>query len=142
MLRILTGVFTAGYLALRLPVFLALTHADRQAFDPVGVLWFLPKPLPGGVVIAMVLGTVVLAVAYTAGIGFRATGPAFAVALLVLTTYRNSWGQLLWFEALVVLHVLIVGFAPSADALAVSRRASVRANSPAYGAPVQLSARV
>jgi hypothetical protein len=140
MLRILTGLFAIGYLAVRLPVFLALAHADRHAFDPVGVLWFLHTPLSGAAVTALVLVTLVLAAAYTVGVGFRVTGPGFAVALLVLTTYRSSWGQLLWFEALVVLHVLIVGFAPSADALAVWRGTGTPNDSQAYGAPVRLAA--
>jgi hypothetical protein len=142
MLRILTGLFAAGYLAARLPVFLSLAHADRHAFDPVGVLWFLRTPLPGVAITGLVLVTLILAAAYTVGVGFRVAGPAFSVALLVLTTYRSSWGQLLWFEALVVLHVLIVGFAPSADALAVRRRGTTPHNSQAYGAPVRLAAAV
>ncbi len=37
------------------------------------------------------------------------TGPAFAATVLVLTTYRSSWGQLLHFENLMVLHLFIVG---------------------------------
>jgi hypothetical protein len=142
MLRIVTGLFAVGYLTVRLPVFLALADPDRHAFDPVGVLWLLHAPLPGSAVTGLVLLTLLLAAAYTAGIGFRLVGPAFAVALLVVTTYRSSWGQVLWFEALVVVHVLIVGFAPSADALAVRLHASPPDASQAYGAPVRLAAAV
>jgi hypothetical protein len=140
MLRIISGLFAASYLVVRLPAFLALAHGDRGSFDPVGVVSFLPTPLPGAAVTGLVLVTLVLAAAYTAGIGFRVTGPAFAVALLVLTSYRSSWGQLLWFEASLVLHVVIVGFAPSADALAVRSGASAHTDSRTYGAPVRLAA--
>jgi hypothetical protein len=142
MLRIATGLFAVSYLTVRLPAFLALAHTDRHAFDPVGVLWLLPAPLPGAAVTGLVFLTLTLAAVYTVGIGFRVVGPAFAVALLVVTTYRSSWGQVLWFEALMVLHVLIVGFAPSADALAVRRHASPEGASQAYGAPVRLAAAV
>jgi hypothetical protein len=141
-LRIMTGVWTAGYLAVRLPAFLALKNADRGAFDPVGVLALLPAPLPGAVVITAVLATLALAVVYASGVGFRVTGPAFALALLALTTYRSSWGQILWFETLVVVHVLIVGLSPSADALVVGQPDRTVVASQAYGAPVRLAAAV
>jgi hypothetical protein len=153
-LRLLTGVWAAGYLVVRLPAFLALAHGDRRAFKPVGVLSLLNAPLPAAAVTTTVFVTIALAVAYTLGVGFRVTGPAFAIALLALTTYRSSWGQILWFETLVVVHVLIVGFAPSADALVVGRAAKPstvsqtvsqavsQAVSHAYGAPVRLAAAV
>ena len=140
MLRVATGLFAFGYLAVRLPVFLALADADRHGFDPVGVLAFLGGPLPSSAVVALLVATMLLAVGYTIGLYFRIAGPAFALALLMLTTYRSSWGQLLWFESLVVLDVLIVGFSPSADALAVAPRRAAPAPSPAYGGPVQLVA--
>ena len=140
--RILTGLFTVGYLAVRLPVFLALAHRERSSFDPIGVLWFLRTPLPAAAVTGLAFVAVVLGIAYTAGVAFRLVGPVFAVVLLVLTTYRSSWGQLLWFEDLAVLHVLIVGFAPSADAFAVRRGPAARRDSQAYGAPVRLAAAV
>jgi hypothetical protein len=141
-LRILTGLFAFVYLVVRLRAFLALADADRSAFDPVGVLWFLHTPLPGSAVRDLLLVTLLLALGYTLGLGFRFSGPAFAIALLILTTYRNSFGQLLWFEALIVLHVLIVGFAPSGDALSVGRSAGTAVESQAYGAPVRLAAAV
>ena len=140
MLRIATGVFACGYLAVRLPVFLALADADRHRFDPVGVLAFLDGPLPSAAVRSVVVATLVLAAAYTIGFYFRITGPAFALALLILTTYRSSWGQLLWFEALVVIDVLVVGFSPSADALALAPHRTALGASSAYGGPVQLAA--
>jgi hypothetical protein len=139
-LRIATGLFACGYLAIRLPVFLALADADRSAFEPVGVLAFLNGPLPSAAVTALAPVTLVLAIAYTVGLYFRVTGPTFAITLLVLTTYRSSWGQLLWYESLVVLVVLIVGFSPSADALAVAPRPAAPSASSAYGGPVQLAA--
>jgi hypothetical protein len=80
--------------------------------------------------------------ASAAGAWFRVSGPGFAVLLLIVTTYRSSWGQLLWFEALVVLQVLIVGFAPSADGFSIDARRAVPAvrEGGRYGFPIRLAA--
>ena len=60
-----------------------------------------------------------------------------------LSTYRSSWGQILWIENLMVLHVLVVGFSHSADALALTARtAPVTVPDPRYGGPVRLAALV
>lgn len=142
--RVLVGVFSLGYLAVRLPVFLALTDASPSRFAPVGALAWLDAPLADVVVRAFLLGTLVLGIAYTAGAAFRVTGPAYGLLLLVVTTYRSSWGQLLYFENLMVLHVLIVGFTRSADALSIDARQE-RTDRPAdvaYGWPLQLAAMI
>jgi hypothetical protein len=92
-----------------------------------------------------VVTAVVLGAAYTAGAWFRATGPAFGLLLLVLGTYRSSWGQLLHFENLMVLQVLIVGFSRSADVLSLDARRSrgqPPSSDPVYGWPVRLAALV
>jgi len=122
----------------RLPAFLALADAPDRAFQPVGLLGPLGSPWPAAVLSALVVATIALGLAFVAGLRFRATGPAFAVALLVLCTYRSSWGQLLHFENLLVLQVLIVACSPAADVLAWS--APARRDGPAYGAPVRLAA--
>ena len=116
-LRILTGLFAVIYLAVRLRAFLVLADAQPSRFEPVGVLSFLGSPLPGPLVVGLVFVALGFGLAYTLGVWFRVCGPVFALVLLVLSTYRSSWGQILWIENLMVLHVLIVGFAPSADAL-------------------------
>ena len=102
-----------------------LPGAGRRAgrsFDPVGLLSPLGGPWSATTVRALVLVTIALGLAFTTGVWFRVSGPAFALALLLLCTYRSSWGQLLHFENLMVLQVLIVGFAPSADVLVARRR--------------------
>jgi hypothetical protein len=140
-LRILTGLFAVIYLTVRLRMFLVLADARPSRFEPVGVLSFLHGPLTGPVVIGLVFVALGLGLAYTVGAWFRVSGPAFALVLLVLSTYRSSWGQILWIENLMVLHVLIVGFARSADALALTARPSrVTATATRYGSPVRLAA--
>jgi hypothetical protein len=148
MFRILTGGFSVAYLAIRLPVFLQL--ADRRSgFDGVGLAGVLSGPLPSGVVTVATLVTLAAGVAWTFGWRFRLTGPAFAMGVLALATYRSSWGQLLHFEHLIVLHLLIVAAAPATDAWSMDarrRRASGRPRverpPTSYGWPLALAALV
>ena len=61
--------------------------------------------------------------------------------LLGLSTYGNSWGQVLHTENLLVLHALVVGFARSADAWSLdARRGPARDPHHRYGWPVRLMA--
>lgn len=118
MLRILTGLYSVSYLLVRFPVFMTMADSSGGIWDPVGALWWMDRPLPSRVVQLMVVSTLVLGVLYTLGIAFRAIGPLFALTLLFVTTYRSSWGQLLWFDNLMVLHVIVVGFSSAANAYA------------------------
>lgn len=65
-------------------------------------------------------------------------GPLFAVLLLVLTTYRNSWGKVLHTENLFVLHTIVLGLAASAEAWSLDARRRERAPGPErrFGWPV------
>jgi hypothetical protein len=144
--RIALGVFVLGYLLIRLPIFLELGGRSRVRFDPVGVFDLVGSPL-GGSVNAIALGlTIVIGVCFATGWRFRSTGPLFALGLLLLTSHRSSWGQMLHFENLMVLHVIIVAFAPSADAwsLDVRRRrvegsAAAGATADRFGFPLRLA---
>jgi hypothetical protein len=141
--RILVGAFAAFYLVARLPRFLDLADGRPSPFDPVGALWFLDDPLRPLVLNGMIVAAIAGAIALTVGIGHRVTGPALSIVLLVLTTYRSSWGQLLHFENLMVLHVVVVGFSPAADVWSFDarrRRAGTLAPSERYGWPLRLAA--
>ena len=145
--RVLVGLFATLYLAIRAPAFLLLADPEASGtFDPVGVLWFLARPLPAGVVVGAFFVTLAAGVAFTLGAWFRVSGPLFALGLLALTTYRSSWGQILWLEILVVLHALIVGFTRAADAWAWPRRGATAArratDGATYGWPLRLAALV
>ena len=117
--RVILGGYAFVYLLIRLPAFLAAARLT-EGFDPVGMLWFLDRPLPAAVMAALAVTTPLLAVLFAAGLWFRLSGPALAVALLTLATYRSSWGRLLYFDNLLVLHVLIVSLAPAADRFVAS----------------------
>jgi hypothetical protein len=145
MLRILTGGFALVYLVVRLPVFLAL--ADRRTgFDGVGVANLLDGPVSGVVVDATVAATALGGLAFVLGWRFRVAGPLFAMGMLALGSYRGSWGQLLHFENLMVLYLVIVALSPAADAWSIdARRRTPRrigdgpAESTAYGWPIALA---
>lgn len=143
-LRLLVAGFAVGYLALRLPSFWILAEG-RGELEGVGLLWWLTDPLPGWLVRGWLIATLLLGVAFTVGRSARWSGPLFAVGLLLASSYRSSWGQVLWIENLMVLQLLIVACSPSADAWAIrSATGRRRATEPssAYGWPVRLAALV
>jgi hypothetical protein len=150
MLRILTGVFAVIYLLVRLPVFLQLGDR-RSGFDGVGLATVLDRPVDAVVVDLMVAATLVAGIGFAIGWRFRVSGPLFAFGMLALGSYRGSWGQLLHFENLMVLYLLIISLSPAADAWSIDarrrpsgreRRADPGSESVAYGFPVALAALV
>jgi len=146
MFRILIGTFALVYLLIRLPVFLQLGDR-RTGFDGVGVAGLLDGPVSSAVVAGTVAVTVVAGIGFVLGWRFRSLGPLFALGMLALGTYRGSWGQLLHFENLMVLYLLIVALAPSADtwSLDARRRADDRRHAGAptvYGWPIALASLV
>jgi hypothetical protein len=105
----------------------------------------LTGPVPDWVLLSLIGVTFVAGLAYTVGWQYRRLAPVFAVGWLALGSYRGSWGQLLHFENLFVLHLLIVGVSPAADRWALdarvgSRRAGREPTS--YGWPIALAALV
>ena len=143
--RVITGVFALGYLLIRIRVFLELGHRSDTSFEGVGVLAGLSTTLTSNTILAIIIVTVVAGVGYTTGWRFKLSGPLFAIGMLILTTYRGSWGQLLHFENLMVLHLLIVAVSPAADAWSLdssNRRSKCRKDEVAYGWPLGLAGMV
>lgn len=138
--RILIGVYAAVYLVARLPALLAMGEEPSTRWEPVGVLWWLDDPLPQWSIRTALIATIALAAAFAAGVGFRVTGPTFAVGLLFVTTYRSSGGQLLWFDNLLVLHAGVVGCSRAGDALRLGRPAASTEDRPCYGWPLRVAA--
>lgn len=145
-LRILIGGFSTIYLAARLPNLLGL--ADLGGFRPTGLAALLSGPLPAELVTAQALVAVGLGVAFTLGLAYRVTGPAFALALLWVLTYRNSFGMIFHTENLTVAHVLVLGASRAADTWSLDARRAARRGAAApgpasiYGWPVRLLALV
>jgi hypothetical protein len=138
-LRVLVGGYALYYLTRRYSMLLKVARTDPALFRPVGVVSVLEKPLPPGAFRRMLLATLVANGAFTLGWRHRYTGPAFAGLLLWVLTYRNSWSMIYHNDNALVLHALILGLTPSADALSLD---AARAAAPKphwrYGWPVQL----
>lgn len=139
--RVCVGVFTVGYLTLRFPVFWALVDKPPSAFAGVGPLAWADDPFPTGVVRGALVVALLSGVASTIGLRYRLAAPTFAASVLVLTAYRSSWGQLLHFENLVVLHLLVLAVSPAADvwSLDARRRGARRRDPTTYGLVLQLA---
>lgn len=141
--RIVLGVFVMTYLVIRLPVFLQLATRSSDGFDAVGVMRLIGDPLPSNLMRCVVALALLSGAAFIAGWRFRFTGPCFALCVLLLTSYRSSWGQLLHFENVFVLHLLVMSLAPAADRWSFDARAGRRVAEPdgeRYGWPLQLAA--
>jgi hypothetical protein len=99
-----------------------VSDMTAQQWKPVGPAVLLSVPLPAALVVVAVVLAALLGAAFVAGLRFRLTGPAFAAALLWVTSYRNSWSMVFHTENLMVLHVLVLALAPAADALSLDAR--------------------
>jgi hypothetical protein len=124
-LRIGVTGFTLVYLVVRLPhlidvVELAATAPER--FEPVGPLLVLASPMAEPVGLAIVGLTLLAGIGAVAGWRWRTTGPSFAVGVLLVLSYRNSWGQIFHTENLLVLHLAVLALTPSADAWSLDAR--------------------
>lgn len=104
----LVVLFASAYVAIRLPAFRGLVDRSVSSFEPVGILWFLRSPLPNALwfgVLGLLFGSGLMVLS---GRATRAAMAVFAPCMLAVTTYRSSWGQLLWFENLLVIHLLVL----------------------------------
>jgi hypothetical protein len=142
-LRIAIGAYAVLFLLLRAPSFWSAAALPNRQFEPVGPLVWLPEPLPVPLARALFVLSIPLGVAFVAGVRWRLVGPAFALVFLAVTTYRLSWGHVIHTEHLPALHLLVLGFAPSADAWTWPKRRRVHPTPPEgerYSWPVQVMA--
>lgn len=122
MLRILVGGYAVSYLLVRFAHIVSVTEMSIRQWKPVGPVALLAAPLPAAAVVPLVVLTVLLGVAFTAGVRFRLTGPLFAAAFLWVTSYRNSWSMVFHTDNLMVLHAVVLASSPAADALSLDAR--------------------
>ncbi|MDQ3366737.1 MAG: hypothetical protein M3680_15030 [Myxococcota bacterium] len=118
-LRILLGGYALAYVWYRFGELAAIRHVAR--FAPVGVTRILEEPLGPTLVMALVIVTIVLLAAVVVGFQYRVTAPLAAVALLWVTSYRNSWGMVFHTENLMALHVIALACLPAADRWALAK---------------------
>lgn len=118
-LRIVIGLYAVWLLQFRYGAILGVMSLPTNQFQPVGVMSFLGAPLPAQVVHAGLLLAVVCSVLFVLGLAYRVTGPLFAGTLLAVLTYYASWGSVNHPDALLVVHIAVLGLTRAADALSV-----------------------
>jgi hypothetical protein len=122
LLRIAFGVFATFYLGPRVGALSNVASLQDWQFEPVGLVWFLARPLPKPIVLGAVVAALALAPAVALGFRYRIVAPAFALLLLWVTSYRNSWGMLYHTDNLLVFHALLLAAAPAADTLSLDAK--------------------
>ncbi|HWO10273.1 MAG TPA: hypothetical protein VNN80_12355 [Polyangiaceae bacterium] len=113
LLRAGVGAYALVYLIVRAAHLNAVVAYPASAFSPVGVVSVLTQPLAAPWVYALYVGAVLSGAAFTAGVAYRYSAPAFAALLLWVTSYRHSFGMIFHTDNLLVLHVLLLVFAPA-----------------------------
>ena len=100
-----TGVVVVGYLIIRVR---ALTSAPPD-WDPVALLGGLSGPVPTAVLWLLWLAALAGALLWVRRIeSIQWVAPLGAVAFVLLLAHRSSGGQILWFDILPALHVLVL----------------------------------
>ena len=117
LLRICVGVFVTWFLADNRDTYMKVAQLDPHLFAPVGVVFHDPVPL--ALFRSVFDATFALAIVFTLGLWYRVTGPLFAVSLLWLVCYRQSWSMIYHSDNMVVMHVIVLALARSADALSL-----------------------
>jgi vitamin K-dependent gamma-carboxylase-like protein len=140
-LRVLVGLFGTVFLCIRSGYLLDVAVLPRARFQPVGPLAFLDDPLPLWMVRAGIVLGIVLGVAFIAGWRYRFTAPAYAIVLLALTTYDNSWQHVAHTQNLLVLHTAVLSISPAARVWSLDARrhgSTVVPDDATFGWPVRL----
>ncbi|MDX1982792.1 MAG: hypothetical protein SFV51_21155 [Bryobacteraceae bacterium] len=119
LLRILIGSFVLFYVGSRYQMLTAVAQSDPQTFAPVGLAAVLAAPLEPLVFQGLLVVTLAANAAFVLGLLHRVTGPLFGILLLFLLCYRNSWSMIYHSDNVMVMHVLILGLAPSAAVFSV-----------------------
>jgi hypothetical protein len=147
-LRVLICTYAMVWLVGFAPILLSGLWFPAERFEPIGVTSLLDAPLSPALGLAIWAVSVVAGAATLLGWRYRVIAPIFALSLLWVTSYRNSWGMIFHSENLLVMHVLILALLPAADAwsLDAQRDARVRARGqqahPRYGWGPRLMATV
>jgi hypothetical protein len=112
---------------------------ESSAFKPVGAVSLLKRPLPPSVAVSLHVAAVAAGMTALTGAYYRVSGPIFALLLLWVTTYRNSWGMLFHTENLLVLHVAVLACCPqAADVWAFRRNGETPGEGESYGWPLRV----
>jgi hypothetical protein len=119
-------LFATVFLVIRSGYLLDVSRLPASRFEPVGPLWFLLHPVPQWWVQGALVAAIVAGGAFVLGWRHRLAGPAFAILVLALTTYDNSWQHVAHTENLLTIHLAILAVAPSSDVWSLDARRRVR----------------
>ena len=119
LLRLAVGGYHLWHVGRRRSLYRGVHRTATESFDPVGVARVLKRPLPPRLADALLDASLVTGALFTAGIGHRVTGPLHAALQTWNFSYRNSWSMVFHHENNLVLHTMVLGAAPAADALSV-----------------------
>jgi vitamin K-dependent gamma-carboxylase-like protein len=132
LLRLFIGAFALIYLVYRAQNLASVADFAPQQFEPVGLATLLSDPVSSWVVTGGVALAILTGLAFTLGLAFSVTGPTFALLLLWVTTYRNSWGMVFHTENLFTLHVVLLAASPASAALSWDARRAERRGAPVF----------
>ena len=138
--RIAVGLYSLYYLLPRWTMFYDIARTSPTLFAPVGVARLVGMPLPPELMDALYFVTVFAAFFVTLGLRMRISGPIFAISLLTLLSFRNSWSMILHMHNGLVVHAMIIAATRSSDAWSIDSWKSSAPASSAYGWPVRLVA--
>lgn len=119
LLRIAVGGYHLWHVGKRRGLYRGVHRTDPASFDPVGPARILRRPLPPAVADALLDASLVTGALFTAGVAHRVVGPVHSALQTWNFSYRNSWSMVFHHENNLVLHTMVLGAAPSADALGV-----------------------
>lgn len=119
LLRLATGAYVLQHAVRRRRMHRRLHRSDAAAFAPVGPVRVLRRPLPPRAADALFDASLVSGALMTAGVAHRVVGPIHAALLTWVYAYRNSFSMVYHHENPFVLHTMVLGLAPAADALSV-----------------------
>ncbi|MDN5601715.1 MAG: hypothetical protein L0G52_14420 [Brachybacterium sp.] len=119
LLRIAVGSYHLWHVGKRRKLYRGVHRTDAASFDPVGAARVLRRPLPPAVADALLDASLLTGALFTAGVAHPVTGPLHSALQTWNFSYRNSWSMVFHHENNLVLHTMVLGASPAADALSV-----------------------
>lgn len=120
--RLLIGGYTLHYLGKRREMLRKVSRTDPALFAPMGPVRALRQPTPPRVADLINDATLASSLLFALGVGHRVVGPAHSALLTWTLSYRNSWSKIYHNDNTLVLHTILLGVSPAADAVAWASR--------------------
>jgi hypothetical protein len=117
-----------------------VARTDPALFAPVGPARVLRRPISPRIADALNDATLLSTVLFTLGVKHRLVGPLHSALLTWTLSYRNSWSMIYHDDNMLVIHTLLLGVSPAADAASLDALTTQDRPPPhpRYGWPLQL----